>query len=289
MLDSADHNPVPDRRFAFGSNWARFLSLLSEERIVRAEDSLREMLETDSLAGKTFLDIGSGSGLFSLAARRLGARVRSFDYDENSVACTEELRRQYFPDDPDWLVERGSILDEDYVRSLGSHDVVYSWGVLHHTGRMWQALGLASVPVAEGGKLFVAIYNLQSPLRHRLTLAMKRTYVRIGGAGRNILLGAYYVYATGLEMMAALFHGRPLLERVRNYGDSSRGMSWWHDTVDWVGGYPYEAAKPEEIFDFFRLRGFRLNRLQTDSGRGCNQFVFARDGAIEVAPVAVSG
>src|SRR5690349_20131153 len=100
--------PTEDRRFAFGENWRRFLSVLTDERIEEATKSLREFLGCDSLAGKTFLDIGSGSGLFSLAARRMGATVTSFDYDPQSVACTEELRRRYFPEDGGaWRIEQG--------------------------------------------------------------------------------------------------------------------------------------------------------------------------------------
>src|SRR5271154_68122 len=89
-------------RFAFGENWRRFLSVLDESRVASAEDSLRSMLEVSDLRGKTFVDVGCGSGLFSLAARRLGARVHSFDYDPQSVACALELRQRYFPGDPDW-------------------------------------------------------------------------------------------------------------------------------------------------------------------------------------------
>src|SRR5216684_6957903 len=127
-------------RFEFGKNWTRFLVGLDDTRIARAEESLRAMLETSDLEGKSFLDIGSGSGLFSLAARRLGARVHSFDYDPQSVACTGELKRRCFLDDGNWVVEKGSVLDQDYLACLGVFDVVYSWGVLHHTGDMWRAL-----------------------------------------------------------------------------------------------------------------------------------------------------
>src|SRR3981081_3303222 len=146
-------------RFAFGKNWSRFLNVLEESRIVRAEESLREMLEVDTLEGKSFLDIGSGSGLFSLAARRLGARVHSFDYDAKSVACTQELRRRYFNDDPLWTVEQGSALDPAYLSALGKFDVVYSWGVLHHTGAMWRALDLVAKNVKPGGRVFVGVHN----------------------------------------------------------------------------------------------------------------------------------
>src|SRR5919108_5368005 len=127
-------------RFAFGANWTRFLALLNEDRIREAEASLTRMLTRPSLDGLRVLDIGSGSGLFSLAARRLGAVVHSFDYDTQSVNCTVELRRRFFPNDPRWTVEQASVLDDGYMRRLGTFEIVYSWGVLHHTGSMWQAL-----------------------------------------------------------------------------------------------------------------------------------------------------
>lgn len=120
-------------RFKFGENWSRFLKVLDGERILQAERSLKQMLEVEDLAGKSFLDTGSRRGLFSLAACRMGTRVHSFDYDPQSVATTRELRCRYFPEDADWTVEAGSVPDEGYVASLGRFDVVYSWGLLHHT------------------------------------------------------------------------------------------------------------------------------------------------------------
>ena len=116
------------QRFAFGENWSRFLSILDEQRIEQAKNSLRAMLKMETLEGKTFLDIGSGSGLFSLAARSLGARVHSFDYDPDSVECAEVLKAKRFLDDPQWTIERASALDATYLSKLGEWNVVYCWG-----------------------------------------------------------------------------------------------------------------------------------------------------------------
>jgi SAM-dependent methyltransferase len=256
-------------RFAFGDNWRRFLGHLTAERIAAAEQSLRKMLDVPDLEGRTFLDIGSGSGVFSLAARRLGARVFSFDYDPQSVACTSELRQRYFDGDPDWRIEEGSALDENYIASLGQFDIVYSWGVLHHTGAMWKALENASVLVRPGGLLFIALYNNQGGTSRRWA-AIKRTYNRFP-IFRGPLLVFSFLRLHGTGLMRGLLRGRPLQIFET---DKGRGMSLWRDLVDWVGGYPFEVADPGEIFEFFKKRGFHLTRLQTTHSLGCNEFVF---------------
>ncbi len=265
------------KRFAFGDNWARFLDVLNEDRIGIAEQTLAGMLEMASLRGKSFLDVGCGSGLFSLAARRLGARVHSFDYDPKSVACAAELKRQHFPNDPAWTIQEGSVLDKDLLDSLGQFDIVYSWGVLHHTGRMYDALENIIVCVRDGGKLFISIYNNagRASIRWR---RIKRAYCRLPP-----MLRLPFALALVLphQLFSCVAHGLRgemglYLQRFTNYG-SSRGMHFWRDQIDWIGGYPYEYAKPEEIFNFYRSRYFWLNALTTCAGGiGCNEFVFTK-------------
>ncbi len=266
-------------RFEFGRNWSRFLQILDDDRIASAVASLRQYLEVEDLHGRTFLDIGSGSGLFSLAARKLGAKVYSFDFDPHSVACTRELRRRYFPGDPDWTVEEASALDTAYVRGLGQFDVVYSWGVLHHTGQMWLGLANAALPVAPAGKLFIAIYNDTGTQAVRWR-AIKKTYNRLPGLLRPPFALLVSAPREAKDLLRAILKGRPG-EFVRRWTQEyGRGMSYWRDIVDWVGGYPYEVATPEQIFDFYRARGFTLTKMMCGGvGLGCNQFVFENRAA----------
>ena len=264
-------------RFEFGANWARFLSFVNEDRIAQAENSLKDMLGMSDLQGKRFLDIGSGSGLFSLAARRLGAAVHSFDYDPKSVGCTQELKRRYFAGDSQWLIEEGSVLDLGLPGPSRAIDVVYSWGVLHHTGAMWQALENVAPLVAGGGQLFIAIYNDQGGWSRRWRM-LKRIYNVLPGFARK----PYALAVMGpreLKCLAAfILKGRPwgYFSNIFNYSERSlRGMSYWHDVIDWIGGYPFEVAKPEEIFSMYRGKGFDLRQLRTCGGRiGGNEFVF---------------
>lgn len=255
------------RRFDFGSNWAHFIEVLNDKQIEQAVNSLSEMLRVKNLKGKSFLDIGSGSGLFSLAARRMGARVHSLDYDPTSVACTRELKRQYFPEDSQWIIEEGSVLDEDYLNSLEQYDIIYSWGVLHHTGAMWKALRNI-VNIVRKGSVFISIYNDQG-LLSRYWATVKRLYVRVP-AIRWLILLVYAPYFVGMRWILRTVKGRMSLDR---------GMSLWYDMKDWLGGYPFEVARPEDIFRFFRDHKFILSGLKTCGGRnGCNEYVFTKVG-----------
>ncbi|MEM6979798.1 MAG: class I SAM-dependent methyltransferase [Planctomycetota bacterium] len=274
-------------RFAFGANWASFLNTIDAEAYEQAQRSLRELLQTDSLVNKRFLDIGSGSGLFSLAAFQMGASVTSMDVDPDSVRCTQTCQNQALQSAssqitaPHWEVIEGSVLDKALMGRLGEYDVVYSWGVLHHTGEMSHAIELASQRVALGGQLVIAIYNDQGGASRRW-LAIKQTYHRLPKSIRPLFVGMVASVYEAKFAVARLFAGRnPLPFSDWKAKRRDRGMSVWHDWVDWVGGLPFEFAKPEGIIMPLIQKEFELRRLTTvGSGWGCNQYVFQRGDSI---------
>ena len=266
--------PTSETRFQFGDNWLRFLNVLTDAHIAEAERSMREFLGTDDLSGRRFLDIGSGSGLHSLAARRFGATVHAFDYDPQSVACTQELKRRYFPGDPAWTVEQNSVLDAGYMQSLGVFDIVYSWGVLHHTGFLWQALYNAQLPLQKDGLLFIAIYNDQG-LVSKIWEIIKRTHSS-GKLGRAVTTAVFFPVFFVAGLLIDLVKLQNPARRYREH-KKYRGMSLLHDWRDWLGGYPFEVAAPERIIAFYKNLGFELVNFQkTGHGFGNNQYLFRK-------------
>jgi SAM-dependent methyltransferase len=260
-------------RFEFGKNWKRFANAITEPQVVHAIDSLQQVV--GDVRGKTFLDIGCGSGIHSLAAVRLGAKhVHSFDYDEDSVECAQRLKARLAPDSS-WTVEVGSALDAAYLRSLGKYDVVYSWGTLHHTGDLWTALALAAECVSD--LLVISIYNDQGA-QSRMWAAIKRQYNQQGATGRAAIEAATFVMIWGRHAAANIVRLRPLqtFRTWRTYS-VARGMSPWIDLRDWAGGYPFEVARPDNVIAFYEARGFCLKASKlAGKGHGCNEYVFGR-------------
>lgn len=264
------------QRFAFGRNWKNFSSSINESQISEAQKAIQSMLGMDDLKGKTFLDVGCGSGLMSLAALRLGATVHSFDFDQHSVESTRYMKKRFAPDDDLWVIEQGSVLDAAYMASLGGFDIVYSWGVLHHTGEMYAALDKAIQAVKEDGLLYISIYNDQGGASNRWRL-FKKFFNICPGALQTCFCVAFLLYWELRLFVARILNGKnPLPWKYWN-ASQGRGMSLWYDALDWLGGYPFEVAKPEEIFDYGKKHELSLLRMATcGGGKGCNEYVFHR-------------
>jgi SAM-dependent methyltransferase len=268
------------KRFSFGRNWRDFVERVDDSRITLAENSLKAMLNKETLARLRFLDIGCGSGLFSLAAIRLGAtEVVSFDYDADSVSCAKELNKRYGPFD-NWNIMGGDALDLEFLYRLGEFDIVYSWGVLHHSGNMWKGLQNIITAVRPGGLLYVAIYNDQGVVSHCWRF-IKRLYISSPRPAQFAIVVSWY----SIVLLARTIYGVVGLRPLNKwYLRSERGMSLWHDTIDWVGGYPFETASVERLFRFYHHRGFNLTNMKLKSGSGCNELLMLREQHATMRP-----
>ncbi|MEK7377110.1 MAG: methyltransferase domain-containing protein, partial [Candidatus Margulisiibacteriota bacterium] len=186
------------------------------------------------------------------------------------------LDEKYLPADENWAIEEGSLLDKEYLAGLGKFDIVYSWGVLHHTGRMWEAMGNVGQLVKEDGHLFIAVYNDAGKKSEQWRM-IKRMY------NLNVFFSIFVVIITFPYFLYSLYvyikviivnivkKNKPVISKT------TRGMSRIIDWIDWIGGYPYEVAKPEEVAMFFEKRGFMLEKIKkVSSGLGNNEYVFRK-------------
>ena len=272
-------------RFGFGRNWKRYLSALAEADVEIAKQSLLAMISTpngtgpaEAIKGKRFLDVGCGSGLFSLCARSAGCEVVSFDYDPDSVSCTKELRNRYFPGDPGWKVLQGSVLDKTFLSSLDTYDIVYAWGVLHHTGDMWTAMDNVARLVRSGGTLCLAIYN-DCGLRSKAWRVIKRFY-NVHLVTKIAVSGVFVPYMLSRRTISSIRRGSNLFATYNR----QRGMHVLTDLFDWIGGYPYEYAKCDDIVQFYRDRGFVASKVMPTEGTGNHQCCFIHRAATTETP-----
>lgn len=251
-------------RFAFGKNWKNYLSQSSDQDLESSRGHLQKLLGVSDLEGQTFLDVGSGSGLSSLAAKKMHAEVVSFDFDADSVRCTEALRDKY--QQAKWPVMQGSVLDVSFMDSLGKFDIVYSWGVLHHTGNLRQAMENVLIPMQDRSILYIALYNDQGWIS-RYWWTVKFLY-NLNPVTKFLMILIHSPY---------LYCFRIFYRKIIKKQPLERGMHLWFDMLDWLGGFPFEVIAPEQVIDFYQQRGLRLEKSVLCGRRhGCNEFVFQK-------------
>ena len=272
---SGDEPNPPLDQFRFGENWARFADQVDEDRIAEAQASMCRLLDRENLDGLTFLDIGSGSGIHSLAALRLGcARLLAVDVDADSVETTRRMLWRFQPQGA-WECRRLNVFDLDEAR-VGTFDVVYAWGVLHHTGAMREAICRALRCLAPGGLAVFALYRKTRLCG--LWEIEKRWYTGAPAWAQRLARGIYIA----LHWASLVIRGRSVFGYVRDYPRKSRGMDYFRDVHDWLGGYPYESISQVELNSFMYARGFDEVRSFVRPGglgllgSGNNEYVFRR-------------
>jgi SAM-dependent methyltransferase len=255
--------------FSFGANWQEYLGRLKPEDIDNAVESFKKFTQLNDLTNFDFLDLGSGSGLSSLVALRLGARrVLSIDVDPHSVAATTTLRDKLGLSSDRWEIRTGSVLDRNFLSSLGKFNYVHSWGVLHHTGQMWQAIeNVIETTIAPGGLFHTALYN-----RHRTAHTWLRIKRWCNRSPHVVFPLIKWTYITAL-FAKMLLRGKSPFKYVREY-NKRRGMNFYRDVDDWIGGLPYEYCGADELVNYMSNKGLFLRRLSCTDSCGCNEFLF---------------
>jgi SAM-dependent methyltransferase len=261
------------KRFGFGRNWRNYSSLVDEIRLRKAELHLKDRFDVDNLEGN-FIDIGCGSGVFSAAASRLGARVFAFDYDQNSTDTTKEVTSKFGTAKNIVKIYTDDVLDLSDTSVISDAQLIYSWGVLHHTGDLWRALEVISEHATSGSTFVLAIYNDAGYMSQKW-LKLKKLYVNAFLLRPLILFIAWKDF-WAKHQIHELRNGRDPFRTWREYSIDSRGMSAWYDLIDWAGGYPYEFASVEQISSFMALRGWKFEKVWTNSGIGNNEFRFIK-------------
>jgi 2-polyprenyl-6-hydroxyphenyl methylase/3-demethylubiquinone-9 3-methyltransferase len=254
---AARQNSLKDAHthFRFGQNWASYSKLIDESRVAQAMRDLQKFLGRDDLAGATFLDIGCGSGVHSLAALRLdAAHVTAIDIDDDSVATTRKVLEANVPVDR-FHCRRLSVFEADPA-ALGRFDIVYSWGVLHHTGAMHEAIERAAGLVDDDGLLALALYR--KTVLCGFWKIEKRVYSRMPRWAQKLCIKVY----TAKSRLGCLVKGRDFAKYVADYA-ADRGMDYEHDVHDWLGGFPYESVTPREFGTFVEKLGFQREHPQT--------------------------
>lgn len=272
-------------KFNFGINWSRYVkNVVNEDVVFQAKKSLLKYLDEEHYKEKVFIDVGCGSGLFSLSAILLGCKkVISFDSDKGSISTVRLLKdkfRYLIPQNVEWEIFCGDILDPNLVDRLkGIGDIVYCWGVLHHTGDMWESIKNVCEIVKPYGMLILAIYN-KTPVSY-IWWKIKKFYNE--HKFLQPILGLLY----GIYVCIGYIVKNKTFNLYRE-----RSMHVFYDAIDWIGGYPYEYATFGEVKRFIEERNFILKKairklpeenykptlwkVLRAKNTGCNEFVFIK-------------
>jgi 2-polyprenyl-6-hydroxyphenyl methylase/3-demethylubiquinone-9 3-methyltransferase len=251
--------------FNFGLNWKSYSKTINEFRLDHARNSLVNFIGEENIRGKTFLDVGCGSGLFAIAACEIGAKkVVGIDVDPMSIETSTINADKWIPGKAVSFLPI-SVLDGDAMNKLGKFDLVYSWGVLHHTGNMYRAITIAADRVKPRGKFMISIYN-----RH-ITSGIWKVIKRIYNVSPTVIQRLL------IWIMAPVIYFAKFIVTRRNPLTMGRGMEFMHNVIDWVGGFPYEYARIDDMKLFLSSIGLRVDCVSPALvPTGCNEYLCSK-------------
>ena len=262
------------RHFAFGDNWADYAENVSLREIENARLGLEKLLSASEIAGKTVIDIGCGSGIHSLAFLNANCSyLEGFDFDPKSVETTKKLLSRFFVSEiRKFSIYEGDILNSDFNRKF---DIVYSWGVLHHTGNLRRAIQRAGSLVQDDGFFVFAFYR-KTPFCWFWKIE-KWIYSKLPSTFQTPLR---FMYIQMFKFIHVLRGRGSFSEFERNY-KSGRGMDFLIDVHDWLGGHPYESISPFEVRKILKEEGFVEVKAFIEKslglmGSGCDEYVFKK-------------
>jgi 2-polyprenyl-6-hydroxyphenyl methylase/3-demethylubiquinone-9 3-methyltransferase len=263
------------RHYSFGKNWLEYSQSINSIHVDHVTSDLSRLLNLKDLTQKSVLDIGCGSGVHDVGFYQLGCRnLTAIDYDQDCITATNQTLEKFCPGSG-YKILQGDILSSK-TQSLGKFDIVYSWGVLHHTGNLLEAICKASTLVAREGHLAIALYR--KTLMCGFWKAEKRLYSRLPRIFQRFLELIYISFFS----IALLFTQKTSITNYIESYSSKRGMNFFADVKDWLGGYPYESISPHELRKLMSSLGFRqVYSLEGNSrigifGSGCDEFLFQK-------------
>ena len=268
---------MSNSNFKFGKNWKEYLEKTNDQNILYASRDLETILGTNNIKNKSFLDIGCGSGIHSLSALTLGAKyVESFDLDPINIKNTQNFIEKWW-EEKNYDIYQNNILDNNVQNK--KFDIIYSWGVLHHTGNLELAIKNSLKYCKSGSILFLALY--EKTYYCEIWKKIKKFYNSSNKFTKFSILYSYIIFK--IIVLILLFKNP--YKHIRDYqnNEQNRGMLFFNDQVDWVGGYPYESITKKEletiVGEDFSLRFYNKSKtgiLRSLLGNGCSIYTFEK-------------
>jgi ubiquinone/menaquinone biosynthesis C-methylase UbiE len=224
-----------------------------------SENHWKMFYTPDEVKGKSVLDAGCGTGIFSIIFANNGAaRVKGIDISEGSLETGRSLKEKFGLENIEFVKEdmlRLPFKDEEF-------DIVWAWGTVHHTTDPLAAITELMRVLKRGGSLFLAVYK-----RTRLTFIheiIRRTLVR---TPRRMW--------TFLSKVMAFFLA-PVVFFFKKREKSRKGEKLEELILDWYFVPIRHYYRPKEIQTFLEDRGFVIEKHLAASGRfdSSSNFIF---------------